>query len=163
MVHADHSSGISTEDGGTVYGGEAAGFVVTLENGLTLYHGGDTNVFSDMSIIHELYAPDVALLPIGGHFTMSPKEAAYAVKLLKPKVVIPMHYGTFEALAGTPQALKDLLAGEPVEVLALEPGGQCREKKRLAKANGGSLVAFRRLWQAAACVMRSWKCWDLAG
>ena len=126
MVHADHSSGISTEDGGTVYGGEAAGFVVTLENGLTLYHGGDTNVFSDMSIIHELYAPDVALLPIGGHFTMSPKEAAYAVKLLKPKVVIPMHYGTFEALAGTPQALKDLLAGEPVEVLALEPGGQCR-------------------------------------
>ncbi|NMP22106.1 metal-dependent hydrolase [Sulfobacillus harzensis] len=126
MVHADHSSGITTADGTTVYGGEASGFVVTLENGLTLYHAGDTNVFSDMSLIRELYAPDVVLLPIGGHFTMSPKEAAYAVKLLKPKAVIPMHYGTFEALTGTPEALKDLLAGEPVEVLALSPGGQCR-------------------------------------
>ena len=126
MVHADHSSGISAEDGQTLYGGEAAGFVVTLENGLTLYHGGDTNVFSDMAIIHDLYAPDVALLPIGGHFTMSPKEAAYAVKLLKPKMVVPMHYGTFDALTGTPEALKELLAGESVEVVALEPGGQCR-------------------------------------
>lgn len=126
MVHADHSSGISSADGTTIYGGEAAGFVVTLENGLTLYHGGDTNVFSDMNIIRDLYSPDVALLPIGGHFTMSPKEAAYAVKLLKPKMVIPMHFGTFEALSGTPQALKDLLSGEAVEVVALEPGGQCR-------------------------------------
>lgn len=126
MVHADHSSGISTGDGGTVYGGEASGFVVTLENGLTIYHAGDTNVFSDMAIIHDLYAPEVALLPIGGHFTMSPKEAAYAVKLLKPKMVIPMHYGTFDALTGRPDALKDLLAGESVEVLALEPGGQCQ-------------------------------------
>ncbi len=126
MVHADHSSGISAEDGGTIYGGEAAGFVVTLENGLTLYHAGDTNVFSDMSIIRELYAPDIAMLPIGGHFTMSPKEAAYAVKLLRPKMVIPMHYGTFEALTGTPDALRDLLAGESVEIAALEPGGQCR-------------------------------------
>ncbi|MCL5116427.1 MAG: metal-dependent hydrolase [Firmicutes bacterium] len=126
MVHADHSSGISAPDGSTVYGGEASGFVVTLENGLTLYHAGDTNVFADMSIIHELYAPDVAMLPIGGHFTMSPKEAAYAVKLLKPKMVIPMHYGTFDALTGTPEALKDLLAGQPVEIEALQPGGQCR-------------------------------------
>lgn len=126
MVHADHSSGITADDGTTVYGGEAAGFVVTLENGLTLYHAGDTNVFSDMTIIHELYAPEVAMLPIGGHFTMSPKEAAYAVKLLQPKMVIPMHYGTFEALTGTPQALGDLLAGQSVEVMALEPGGQCR-------------------------------------
>lgn len=125
MVHADHSSGITTENG-TIYGGEASGFVVTLENGLTIYHGGDTNVFSDMQLIRELYAPDIALLPIGGHFTMSPKEAAYAVKLLQPKMVIPMHYGTFEALSGTPQALKDLLANQPVDVLALEPGGQCR-------------------------------------
>lgn len=126
MVHADHSSGISAADGTTVYGGEAAGFVVTLENGLSIYHAGDTNVFSDMSIIHDLYAPDIALLPIGGHFTMSPKEAAYAAKLLKPRMVIPMHYGTFEALAGTPEALKDLLSGESIEVMALEPGGQCR-------------------------------------
>ena len=126
MVHADHSSGIIAPDGNTVYGGEAAGFVVTLENGLSIYHAGDTNVFGDMVHIHHLYSPDVALLPIGGHFTMSPKEAAYAVRLLQPKLVIPMHYGTFDALTGTPQALKDLLISEPVEVLALEPGGQCR-------------------------------------
>ncbi|PSR22415.1 MAG: metal-dependent hydrolase [Sulfobacillus acidophilus] len=126
MVHADHSSGISTEDGGTLYGGEAGGFVVTLENGLTLYHAGDTNVFYDMSVIRELYAPEIAMLPIGGHFTMSPKEAAYAVKLLRPNMVIPMHYGTFDALSGTPQALKDLLQGEAIEVLSLDPGGQCR-------------------------------------
>lgn len=126
MVHAVHSSGITTGDGSSVYGGEAGGFVVTLENGLTLYHAGDTNVFSDMTIIRDLYAPDVALLPIGGHFTMSPKEAAYAVKLLAPKMVVPMHYGTFDALTGTPDALKDLLAGESVEVCVLEPGGQCR-------------------------------------
>ncbi len=126
MVHADHSSGIAAEDGGTIYGGEAGGFVVTLENGLTVYHAGDTNVFSDMNIIRELYAPDIALLPIGGHFTMSPKEAAYAVKLLKPEMVIPMHYGTFDALTGTPEALQDLLEGEPVEVMALQPGGQCQ-------------------------------------
>lgn len=126
MVHADHSSGITTADGGIVYGGEASGFVITLENGLTLYHAGDTNVFSDMALIRDLYAPDVAILPIGGHFTMSPKEAAYAVKLLQPKAVIPMHYGTFDALTGTPEALKDLVSGEPVEVIALTPGGQCR-------------------------------------
>lgn len=122
MVHADHSSGITTADGQTVYGGEASGFVVTLENGLTFYHAGDTNVFGDMEHIRHLYAPDVAMLPIGGHFTMAPKEAAYAVRLLKPKVVVPMHYGTFPALTGTPEALKDLLAGEAVEVIALEPG-----------------------------------------
>jgi L-ascorbate metabolism protein UlaG (beta-lactamase superfamily) len=121
MVSADHSSGIST-DHGTIYGGEAGGFVVELENGFTFYHAGDTNVFGDMSLIHDLYAPDLALLPIGGHFTMAPKEAAYALQLLKPKAVIPMHYGTFPVLTGTPQALKDLVAGQGVEVLVMEPG-----------------------------------------
>ncbi len=122
MVHADHSSGITAEDGRVIYGGEAGGFVVTLENGLTLYHAGDTNVFSDMAVIRDLYAPDVALLPIGGHFTMSPKEASYAVRLLKPKMVVPMHYGTFDALTGNPEALRDLLMGEDTEVVTLEPG-----------------------------------------
>jgi L-ascorbate metabolism protein UlaG (beta-lactamase superfamily) len=122
MVHADHSSGISTEDGHTIYGGEAGGYVVTLENGLTFYHAGDTNVFGDMEHIGRLYQPEIAMLPIGGHFTMAPKEAAYAVRLLKPKAVIPMHYGTFAALTGTPAALKDLLVAEPVEVVALAPG-----------------------------------------
>lgn len=121
MVAADHSSGISTEHG-IIYGGEAAGYVVRLVNGLTLYHAGDTNVFSEMALIHELYAPDVVLLPIGGHFTMAPKEAAYAVRMLQPKAVIPMHYGTFPALAGEPAALEDLLKGTGVEVLTLRPG-----------------------------------------
>lgn len=121
MVHADHSSGISTETG-IIYGGEAAGFVITLENGMTLYHAGDTNVFGDMAHIRALYAPDIAMLPIGGHFTMSPKEAAYAVKLLGPQLVVPMHYGTFPVLTGSPDALRDLLSQEAVEVVALEPG-----------------------------------------
>lgn len=121
MVTADHSSGI-TVDHGTIYGGEPGGFVVELENGFTFYHAGDTNVFADMALIRDLYAPDLALLPIGGHFTMAPKEAAYALELLKPKAVIPMHYGTFPVLTGTPQALKALVAGKGVEVLEMEPG-----------------------------------------
>ncbi|MCL8206629.1 MAG: metal-dependent hydrolase [Actinomycetia bacterium] len=121
LVHAVHSSGIST-DHGLVYGGEAGGFVIQLENGLVIYHAGDTNVFSDMALIKELYRPDIALLPIGGHFTMAPKEAAYAVRLLGPKVVIPMHYGTFPVLAGTPEAFRDLV-GDQAEVVVLEPGG----------------------------------------
>jgi L-ascorbate metabolism protein UlaG (beta-lactamase superfamily) len=120
MVQAVHSSGIST-DHGLIYGGEAAGFVITLENGLTLYHAGDTAVFGDMALIRELYRPEIALLPIGGHFTMGPKEAAYAVGLLKPAVVIPMHYGTFDALTGTPDQLRALIEGE-TEVRALMPG-----------------------------------------
>lgn len=120
MVHAVHSSGIST-DHGLVYGGEAGGFVIQLENGLTIYHAGDTNVFSDMGLIRDLYAPEIALLPIGGHFTMSPKEAAYAVGLLGSRVVIPMHYGTFPVLTGTPAQLQTLV-GDQAEVVALEPG-----------------------------------------
>lgn len=121
MVHADHSSSITTADG-VAYGGEAAGYVVTLENGFTWYHAGDTNVFSDMALIHELYAPDLAMLPIGGHFTMAPKEAAYACRLLQVATVIPMHYGTFPALMGSPDALKDLLKDTKTTVAALEPG-----------------------------------------
>ncbi|MDA8200125.1 MAG: metal-dependent hydrolase [Thermaerobacter sp.] len=120
MVEAVHSSGIATPEGQR-YGGEAAGFVVELEDGLTLYHAGDTNVFSDMRLIHDLYAPAIALLPIGGHFTMAPKEAAYAVRLLGPQVVIPMHYGTFPPLTGTPAALADLV-GDQARVVALQPG-----------------------------------------
>ncbi len=121
MVHAEHSSGISTEQG-VRYGGDAAGFVLTLENGYSLYHAGDTNVFGDMRLIHDLYAPDLALLPIGGHFTMGPKEAAYAVRLLAPETVIPMHYGTFPALTGTPAALRDLLAETDARMVELAPG-----------------------------------------
>ncbi len=123
MVHAVHSSGI--EDGGqVVYGGEPCGYVVTLEDGTRLYHAGDTGVFSDMALIAELYQPEVALLPIGDLFTMSPREAAVAARMLKPKIIVPAHFGTFPALTGTPEALREELKRLNVaaEVVALRPG-----------------------------------------
>jgi L-ascorbate metabolism protein UlaG (beta-lactamase superfamily) len=119
MVHADHSCGIQDGDQ-IVYGGEACGYVVEFSNGLKIYHAGDTNVFGDMAIIRELYAPDIAMLPIGDHYTMSPREAAYAVKLLQPKVVIPMHFATFPVLTGRPDQLKKLAPG--VEIREMKPG-----------------------------------------
>lgn len=121
MVGADHSSGI-LDDGRVVDGGSAAGYVVQLEDGLKIYHAGDTNVFADMRLIGELYGPEIALLPIGGHFTMSPREAAHAARLLQVKRVIPMHYGTFPVLTGTPDRLQSELQGSGIEVIALEPG-----------------------------------------
>jgi L-ascorbate metabolism protein UlaG (beta-lactamase superfamily) len=119
MVHADHSCGIQDGDE-IVYGGEACGYVIEFENGVKLYHAGDTNVFGDMAIIRELYAPEIAMIPIGDHFTMGPREAAYAINLLKPKAVIPMHFGTFPMLTGTPADLKKLVPG--VEVVEMKPG-----------------------------------------
>jgi len=119
MVHADHSCGIQDGDQ-LVYGGEACGYVVEFENGIKIYHAGDTNVFGDMKIIHELYAPDIAMLPIGDHFTMGPREAAYACNLLKPNSVIPMHFGTFPVLTGTPSELSKLARG--VQVVEMKPG-----------------------------------------
>jgi L-ascorbate metabolism protein UlaG (beta-lactamase superfamily) len=119
MVHAVHSSGI--EDGvQMVYGGEAAGFVVEFSNGLKIYHAGDTSVFGDMAIIREIYAPDICMLPIGDHYTMGPREAAYACKLLKPKTVIPMHYGTFPLLTGTPAEFRKLVPD--FDVREMTPG-----------------------------------------
>lgn len=122
MVHAVHSCGIQDDDGSIIYGGEACGYVITFENGLKLYHAGDTAVFSDMAIIRDLYAPDIACLPIGDHFTMSPKEASYACNLLRPKAVIPMHFGTFPLLTGKPSQLKELVADSGIEVIELKPG-----------------------------------------
>jgi L-ascorbate metabolism protein UlaG (beta-lactamase superfamily) len=119
MVHADHSCGIQDGDQ-LVYGGEACGYVIEFDNGLKIYHAGDTNVFGDMKIIHDLYAPDIAMLPIGDHFTMGPREAAYACDLLKAKTVIPMHFATFPMLTGTPGALSKLVHG--VEILEMKPG-----------------------------------------
>ena len=119
MVHAVHSCGIQDGDQ-IVYGGEACGYVLEFSNSVKLYHAGDTNVFSDMAIIRDLYAPKIAMLPIGDLFTMSPREAAYACKLLQPETVIPMHFGTFPQLTGTPSALQKLVPG--VEVLELSPG-----------------------------------------
>lgn len=120
MVDAKHSAGAQDERG-THYVGVAAGFVLTIDQGPVLYHAGDTTVFGDMKLIAELYHPEVVMLPIGGHYTMGPKEAALAARMLMPKMVLPVHWGTFPALTGTPQALAEILGGDP-EVVAWAPG-----------------------------------------
>ena len=122
MTHADHSCGIL--DGNQIlYGGEACGYVVEFADGRRLYHAGDTNVFGDMALIRDLYSPELALLPIGDLFTMSPREAALACRLLRPKKVIPMHFGTFPPLTGRLEHLRQQLKDQPeTEVVALEPG-----------------------------------------
>jgi len=120
MVDAKHSAGVQDEKG-THYAGVAAGFVLTIAEGPVLYHAGDTAVFGDMSLIRELYHPEVAMLPIGGHFTMGPREAALAARLLTPKVILPIHFGTFPPLTGTPEQLSALV-GDGVEVVRWRPG-----------------------------------------
>ena len=117
LTTANHSS--STPDGS--YGGEAAGIVVELEDSFTLYFAGDTNVFGDMSLIGRIYSPDVAVLPIGDHYTMGPREAAVALELLGVVRCVPSHYGTFPLLTGTPEKLREL-APPGVEILAPDPG-----------------------------------------
>ena len=126
MTQADHSAGEWDGTAGTPrYLGEPAGWVVQLEDGSKLYFAGDTAVFGDMRFIRELYAPDLAFLPIGGHFTMGPRDAAIAVELLGVGEVVPIHYGTFPILAGTPEQLRDELAKRSladVRVHSLQPG-----------------------------------------
>jgi len=126
MVPAIHSAGDwSAEGDGPLYLGEPAGFIVELEDGSRIYFSGDTTVFGDMAVIGELYRPNVAILPIGGHYTMGPREAALAVQLLGVHEVIPVHYGTFPILAGTPAQLEAALADRgvaDVNVHALERG-----------------------------------------
>jgi L-ascorbate metabolism protein UlaG (beta-lactamase superfamily) len=119
MVHADHSCGIQDGDQ-IIYGGEACGYVIEFANGVKIYHAGDTNVFGDMRIIRELYAPEIVMLPIGDHYTMGPREAAYACNLLKPETLIPMHFGTFPALTGKPGDLQKLVP--ETKVLEMKPG-----------------------------------------
>ena len=115
MVPAAHSSG-DLMGGDTVrYFGEAVGFVIELENGFRVYDAGDTTVFGDMALIRELYQPDLAILPIGGHFTMDPSSAAVAVGLLGVHDVLPVHWGTFPILAGTPAALTAELGARGIE------------------------------------------------
>jgi L-ascorbate metabolism protein UlaG (beta-lactamase superfamily) len=127
MTSASHSAG--DWDGGaetTLYLGEPVGFVVELDDGYRIYHAGDTAVFGDMALIRELHRPDLAILPIGGHYTMDPLAAALAVQLLGVRDVLPIHYGTFPALAGTPDQLRAALANRglaDVTVHALSPGG----------------------------------------
>jgi len=122
MVNAQHSSSI-TEGDQVIYTGEPTGFIIRFENGFTVYHAGDTAVMSDMKIFGDIYKPDLALLPIGSHFTMDPKEAAYACQLLRPKYVIPMHYGTWPLLTGTAEEFTNLMKEQPqVKVIVLQPG-----------------------------------------
>jgi L-ascorbate metabolism protein UlaG (beta-lactamase superfamily) len=120
MTEAIHSS--SFDENGIVYLGEPAGFIVKLENGQTIYFAGDTSLFSDMKLIGELYTPDIAFLPIGDRFTMGPDTAALAARWLGVKQVVPMHWGTFPLLTGTPEQLKQHLAGSDIQVLELKPG-----------------------------------------
>jgi L-ascorbate metabolism protein UlaG (beta-lactamase superfamily) len=121
MVAAVHSSS-TVENGATVYLGPATGFVVRMENGQSLYFAGDTALFGDMRLIGEIYKPDVAFLPIGDHYTMDPDAAARACTLLGVRQVVPMHFGTFPVLTGTPDRLKQLVDPIGVDVLVLKPG-----------------------------------------
>jgi len=120
MVEAKHSSAAQDEQE-THDVGVAAGFVLTIADGPVLYHAGDTAVFGDMRLIQELYHPQVALLPIGGHFTMGPREAALAVRMLEPELVLPLHFGTFPMLKGTPEELAALVDAK-VRVARWSPG-----------------------------------------
>jgi L-ascorbate metabolism protein UlaG (beta-lactamase superfamily) len=120
MVEAKHSAA-AQDDKGTHYVGVATGFVLAIAGGPVLYLAGDTAVFGDMQLIRELYRPEVALLPIGGHYTMGPNEAALAVRFLAPKVVLPLHFGTFPPLKGTPEELSALVDSN-VKVVNWAPG-----------------------------------------
>lgn len=120
MTDARHSSGF-VDNGQMVYMGEPAGYVLTLEDGRTIYYSGDTCLFGDMKLIGDIYKPEIAFLPIGDRFTMDPAAAAKACELLGVRQVVPMHWGTFPLLTGTPGELKTLVP-RGVEVLELEPG-----------------------------------------
>jgi L-ascorbate metabolism protein UlaG (beta-lactamase superfamily) len=122
MVNAIHSCGI--KDGNEIiYGGEACGYIIRLPGGLTVYHAGDTALFGDMKLIGELYAPDVALLPIGDHYTMGPRDAAMAIRFLNVRHVIPMHFGTFPTLVGRPEQVRQLTQDiSGLEIHPLKPG-----------------------------------------
>lgn len=122
MTHAFHSNSID-EEGIRHYGGEPAGFIIRMPGGFSVYHAGDTAVFGDMKLIGELYKPSLAMLPIGDRFTMGPKEAAYAIRLLGVKHIIPMHYATFPFLTGTVEDLrKETKKIKGLKIYALQPG-----------------------------------------
>jgi len=123
MVPASHTSSIAW-DGRLLPGGEACGYILEFEDGFKIYEAGDTAVFGDMKLLAELYRPDLTLLPIGDLFTMGPKEAALACRLMRPRRVIPKHFGTFPALTGTPADLRELTSDLPeMEIIELKPGG----------------------------------------
>jgi L-ascorbate metabolism protein UlaG (beta-lactamase superfamily) len=110
------------EEGRIVYLGLATGYIIRFENGLAVYFAGDTSIFGDMRLIGEIYRPEIAFLPIGDLYTMGPDQAALACGLLGVKQVVPMHYGTFPALTGTPAQLRALVEPRGVQVIELKPG-----------------------------------------
>ena len=128
QTRAEHSSEVTitdptTKKSTTHPGGEPAGFIIELENGFKIYHMGDTGLFGDMKLIADYYKPDLVLMPIGGHFVMDPTDAAYATReWLKPKFVVPMHYGTFPVLKGTPQEYVAALGQTATKVFVINPG-----------------------------------------
>jgi len=127
-THAEHSSEYAWKNPATTkdevqVGGEPVGFIIEMENGFKIYHMGDTGLFGDMKFIGEYYKPDLLLIPIGGHFVMSPADAAYAVKnYLKPKYALPIHYGTIPQLKGTTAEFSAALGNESNKMLAVNPG-----------------------------------------
>ncbi len=129
MVHAEHSSELDWVNPATGKheihaGGEPVGYIIQLENGFRIYDMGDTGLFGDMKFIADYYRPDLVLAPIGGNYTMGPTEAAFAIRYwLRPKYVLPFHYGTFPALTGTPEAFEKALGPTRTKVIELKPGG----------------------------------------
>jgi L-ascorbate metabolism protein UlaG (beta-lactamase superfamily) len=132
MVPAEHSSGLDLDavkpemaKGGVRWleGGQAVGYVIEFENGFKIYHTGDTDLFGDMALINRFFKPDLALVEIGGHFGMDPERAAYAMReLVKPKLAIPMHYGTYPVINRTPAEFKAALGDAPIKVIEMKPG-----------------------------------------
>ena len=129
FIPAIHSSSVAEPEGAQLVhdGGNPGGFLITVKNGPSIYHTGDTDVFSDMALIKQFHKVDVMLACIGGHFTMDPERAAYAIReLIRPKQVIPMHFGTFPVINRTPAELKAALGNAPIKVLDVKPGDALR-------------------------------------
>ena len=122
MLRADHSGGVTLTGGGAEVTRDvgAWGWILGFPDGPTVYHSGDTDLFGDMALVRERFAPDIAVLPIGGHYTMGPRDAARAAELLGVEKILPVHYGTFPVLVGTPEELR---RHTDIEVLSVEPGG----------------------------------------
>jgi L-ascorbate metabolism protein UlaG (beta-lactamase superfamily) len=121
MVHADHTGGATLTGGSEQVTRDFGcwGWVIEFEDGTTVYHSGDTDLFGDMNLVRERFEPEIAVLPIGGHYTIGPRDAARALEMIGASTVIPVHYGTFPILAGTPDELRD---ATDANVVALEPG-----------------------------------------